>query len=66
MLHGWDSWKAAADWADTEIKSLATEVVEAQARQVQAAVGGFSPGGKTPEKAPPAGKQGPGRTRTSR
>ena len=46
-LHGWDSWKAAADWADTEIKSLATEVVEAQARQVQAAVGGFSPGGKS-------------------
>ena len=47
MLHGWDSWKAAADWADTEMKSLATDAVEHHARQVQAAVGDFSPGGKT-------------------
>ena len=49
MLHGWDSWKAAADWADTEMKSLATKVVEHHARQVQAAVGDFSPGGKSRE-----------------
>ena len=49
MLHGWASWKAAADWADTEMKSLATKVVEHHARQVQAAVGDFSPGGKSRE-----------------
>ena len=47
MLHGWDSWQAAADWAATEMKSLATHAVEHHARQVQAAVGDFSPGGKT-------------------
>ena len=47
MLHGWDSWQAAAEWADTEMKSLATDVVKHHALQVQAAVGDFSPGGKS-------------------
>ena len=49
MLHRWDSWKAAADWADAEIKSLATTVAGHHARQVLAAVGDFSPGGKSRE-----------------
>ena len=47
MLHGWDSWKAAADWAVSEMKSLATEAVAHHAHQVQAAVGDLSPGGKS-------------------
>ena len=45
-LHGWDSWTGAADWADNELKSLASEAVLQLARQVQAAVDNFSPGGK--------------------
>ena len=49
MLHRWDSWKAAADWADAEIKLLATTVAGHHARQVLAAVGNFSPGGKSRE-----------------
>ena len=53
MLRGWDSWKTAAEWADTEMKSLATEAVAHHARRVQAAVGDFSPGGKSRELANP-------------
>ena len=49
LLHRWDSWRAAAHWADAKIKLLATTVAEHHAQHVIAAVGNFSPGGKSRE-----------------